>query len=150
MTRYLRLLTEEIEHETRQRVQRVSAALFQGLSWLHESGDPRLVRIVERHGWGLGRLEVVCDLAAFTQIVVGPLASSGLVRAKSGVGRTIPVRHGVDLRFDERHARDVMNMLNAFVRMADRLNIRMRWLRCSHARDLAFLMDRALANADGQ
>lgn len=102
MTRYLRLLTEELEHETRQRVQRVSAALFQGLSWLHESGDPRLVRIVERHGWGLGRLEVVCDLAAFTQIVVGPLASSGLVRAKSGVGRTIPVRHGVDLRFDER------------------------------------------------
>lgn len=91
-------LVKNLDRELRTQIVRRSESMLREKRFLQERED-RSLSFVKNLGWTDERLEVLCGLNSFYQLVLGPLASSA--RERFGIlGREIPILYGETLRFD--------------------------------------------------
>jgi hypothetical protein len=97
-----------------------------------ESEDMLFVR---SRGWTDERLHILYELNSFYQIVLAPLASATRIRSDIGLGRAIPIRYG-HRSFDAEYAKEVDQMMRAFMARMRRSGISQRILAANRADDL--------------
>lgn len=137
MSQILQVLGKDLQPDTRRRLSKRSNTLMRGIRFLEQREEQNLP-FVNKAGWTMERLEVVCDLAAFHQIVIGPLASSAHNAGDSGLGSSIGIAYGAEMRFDRRSAREFAAMNKTFLDMARRHGISQWWLVANDANDLIY------------
>jgi hypothetical protein len=139
MTRVLGSLGSSVDADTRRRLRERVATLMRGLEFLDQKQSQQMIQVRQR-GWTNERLEVVCELVAFYQIVVGPLASAARGRGPSGLGTKTAISYGSDMLFDREFSRASRVMEGDFKRMTFRVGVMKWWLVANDASDLAFRM----------
>lgn len=117
-------------------------ALMRGLKYLQENDDKRLSEI-KQFGWSLERLEIICILNAFYQIVLGPLASSARER-KGVLGEETPIIYGELIRFDAERNRGIRAVHKAFSEIILGLPGQLNLITANHADDLVYILNKAL------
>ena len=137
MSQILQVLAKDLQSDTRRRLLKRSNTLMRGIRFL-EQREEQYLPLVNKAGWTMERLEVVCDLAAFHQIVVGPLASSANNAGDSGIGSSIGIAYGADMQFDRRSARVFAAINKTFIDMASKHGISKWWLVANDANDLIY------------
>lgn len=113
MDRVTSILVDQLDRELRIQILRRREAMLRELRFLEEREDPSLLSI-RRSDWTNERLEVLCGLNAFYQLVLGPLASSSRDRFGE-LGREIPIQYGELLRFDAERSRRLRRAHMAFM-----------------------------------
>jgi hypothetical protein len=136
------ILVAELDSDLRLRILRRKEAMLRQLRHLRETENAELILLVGR-GWSMDRLEVICGLNSFYQIVLGPLASSA--REREGVlGNEVPILYGDSLRFDREHALMVRRLHTAFMNAVRDLPVAPSMLTAPHASDLVFRLAAAV------
>lgn len=136
------ILVKNLDRELRSQIVRRREAMLREKTFLEERGDTRLL-FVRDLGWTDERLEVLCGLNSFYQLVLGPLASSA--RERFGIlGREVPILYGESLRFDEERGSRLrsahMAFFAAFADLPDAAGL----LAAPHFGDLLFRLARHL------
>jgi len=131
------ILTKGLAHEVRQQIVRRVEDMCPHLTFLKQKQDPNW-KYVRGKGWSRSHLEVVCCLNAFYQVVLGPLASSARGDVPLGLGETVPILYGEDLRFDRTRSRTVRQAYDAFLRMMSEFDVQREYLTASYADDVVF------------
>lgn len=139
-------LVNQLDPELRRAVIDRRNRMLRELSYLEEGSDSLLQR-ARSAGWNRARLEVLCGLNSFYQLVLGPLAASS--RDRCGVlGRETPIRYGKTLRFDENRARQLMGAHAAFMTALDGVPKAPRILTAPHLDDLVYRLVQALGEEE--
>jgi hypothetical protein len=106
------VLVRKLDRELRRHVLERRDAMLRELRFLRLREDSFL-RIAQSAGWTEQRLEVLCGLNSFYQLVLGPLTSSA--RERFGIlGREVPILYGDSLRFDAKRATKLRAAHRAF------------------------------------
>lgn len=142
MSEALKSLTAELDRDLKNQIQMRVEALMRGIKYLQETDDKRLLEI-KQFGWSLERLEIICILNAFYQIVLGPLASSARERT-GALGEEIPILYGELIRFDADRNRGIRAVHKAFSDIILGLPGQLNLITASHADDIVFLLNKAL------
>ena len=146
MSDALKTLTTGLDSDLRKKIQVRVDALMREIKYLKENDDTRLSEL-EIKGWNSERLEIICVLNAFYQLILGPLASSA--REKTGVlGEEIPILYGELLRFDTDRNRKIRSAHQAFTEIISGLPGQLNLLTASHASDVVFALNKALTQYD--
>ena len=88
-------LVKNLDRELRTQIVRRGESMLREKRFLQERED-RSLSFVKNLGWTDERLEALCGLNSFYQLVLGPLASSA--RERFGIlGREIPILYGETL-----------------------------------------------------
>jgi hypothetical protein len=109
----LRTLTAGLNSDFISKIQSRVDALMREVKYLNESQSELLLEI-QQAGWSNDRLEVICELNAFYQMVIGPLASSARERT-GALGENIPILYGDKIRFDSNRNRKMRSLHRAFM-----------------------------------
>lgn len=137
MTKILELLGRPLKHDTRRRVFDRAEVLMRGVEFLDQTQSEH-IRSVRSRGWTTSHLAVVCELVAFYQVVVGPLASAARRSGASGLGSSTVIQYGSEMRFDREYARDAHAMEVDFHRLAERAGVQRWWLVANGADELVY------------
>ena len=113
MSTVLRTLTAGLNSDFISKIQSRVDALMREVKYLNESRNILLSEI-QQAGWSNDRLEVICELNAFYQMVIGPLASSARERT-GALGENIPIIYGDKIRFDSDRSRKMRSLHRAFM-----------------------------------
>lgn len=113
MSTVLRTLTAGLNSDFISKIQSRVDALMREVKYLNESQSELLLEI-QQAGWSNDRLEVICELNAFYQMVIGPLASSARERT-GALGENIPILYGDKIRFDSNRNRKMRSLHRAFM-----------------------------------
>ncbi|MEI8356785.1 MAG: hypothetical protein WCG31_11970 [Deltaproteobacteria bacterium] len=113
MSTVLRTLTAGLNSDFISKIQSRVDALMRDVRYLNESRNELLLEI-QQAGWSNDRLEVICELNAFYQMVIGPLASSARERT-GALGENIPILYGDKIRFDSNRNRKMRSLHRAFM-----------------------------------
>jgi hypothetical protein len=140
MTRALSLLTTGLEMRLRQQISQRTDAMVRHLAHLHDQRYNNL-SFVLGHGWSVERLEILCVLNSFFQVVLGPLAGAAFTYAHSPMVAAVPVHYGQYV-FDRRWALEVRASFFAFRDLVLKCGASERVLLANRADDLV----NALAN----
>src|SRR6185295_13036479 len=106
------VLVQKLDGELRRQVLDRREAMLRELRFLRVRQD-RFLEVVQSAGWTDQRLEVLCGLNSFYQLVLGPLASSA--RERFGIlGEEVPILYGDSLRFDRQRATQLRSAHRAF------------------------------------
>ena len=89
-------LTKRLDGRIRKRIRDRVDAMMREIDFLEEIEDPHL-RFIQSKGWTKTRLNALCSLNSFYQIVAGPFASSARGRTKIGIGEKIPIKYGEEI-----------------------------------------------------
>lgn len=95
-------------------------------------------RIAVRKGWTLERMEVLCCLNAFYQIVLGPISAATRGATSVGLVRDIPVQYGTKVRVTQDEAVRLQRCHDQFMRMIHGLGIDRWCLQSPHSHDLLY------------
>jgi len=136
-------LIKRLDSGVRVSIQRRTDAMMRQVEFLREQQHPQLVYIQQR-GWTNARINVLCSLNSFYQIVIGPLASSARRTTKIGLGDRIPIDYGEEIRFDEKRSSELRAVHAAFLGIVRQTNLPDRFLYANHADDLIFEISRVL------
>lgn len=134
MGRMLGILGKRLDTTTRQRINDRTETLVRGIRFLLETRDKHLLEIIES-GWPVSRLELICELNAFYQHVIGPLASSARAGDSLKLGTKTPILHGT-MRVDKSLRADFRAMHTDFLAAVRGVGIARLWLQANHAADL--------------
>lgn len=135
MTRVLNNLIGDLEGDLQRQIANRIEALQRHLRFLEESEDPSLAA-VRRIGWSGERLEVLCELNAFYQIVLGPLTSSARTARGQLLGVEIPIQYGNELTFNRERAERIRSTMASFMWRMRRLGVQQQILTAPRADDL--------------
>jgi len=143
----LKLLTSELDRDLRNQIKRRVDALERGIKYMQETNNERLAAL-QRQGWSIDRIEVICALNAFYQSVLGPLASSA--RERVGVlGEEIPILYGDLIRFDADRNSKIRSAHKAFADIISGLPGGLQLITANHASDIVYSLDKALNENGG-
>ena len=143
MERLLEILGRNLVPAVRQLFANRTRMMISDLRFLLRQQDERLTYLREL-GWTLERIELICCICAFYQVVLGPLASPARSRTASQLGWEIPVRYGNLPLFSRASAEKILEADDAFLTFLGDLEIKNFWLQASHASDLVFKMATSL------
>lgn len=144
MSSVLQALIGSLESDLKRRIVQRVETMLREIRFLQEREDERLSFLLIR-GWSLDRLEVLCELNAFYQIVLGPLSSSARERTGS-LGNEIPIIYGSTMRFDITRARRIQAAHRAFMTAVADLPLAENLLTANHAGDIVFRLRGMLRN----
>lgn len=134
------VLVSKLDRDLRFQVLSRRENMLRELRFLEERRDPRLLT-AHQHQWTNERLEVLCGLNAFYQLVLGPLASSA--RDRFGfLGRDIPILYGETVRFDSKRSSTIQAAHSAFMSALDVVPVATDMLTAPHFDDLLFRLIR--------
>lgn len=136
-------LLDGLDSDLRGQITRRWEAMLREVRYLQSVATPEITLVFSR-GWNLQRLEVICGLNSFYQVVVGPLASSARDRE---VLPNIAILHG-QTRFDDEYADQLRRMGNAFLRAVNELPNALSLLTAVQAQDLVYRLASFLRTND--
>jgi hypothetical protein len=132
-------LVAELDKKTRDDAQRRREALQQSVRFELERRKEKALFVVQQ-GWTVERLDVVCELTAFNQAVLGPLTSTTVADPSCGLGTGTVVRFGSRGTVDSA-SRDRIRAVNvAFRRIVGGFGVRGAWLEAPTGEELLFRM----------
>jgi len=130
------VLVQKLDGELRRQVLDRREAMLRELRFLRVRQD-RFLEVVQSAGWTDQRLEVLCGLNSFYQLVLGPLASSA--RERFGIlGGEVPILYGDSLRFDRQRATQLRSAHRAFFAALSEVPDAHKMVKAPHFSDLVF------------
>jgi hypothetical protein len=137
----IRGLDGDVQRQIRSRVD----SMHRHLAFLFSS-EAQLATLVRRSTWTFERLEILCELNSFYQIVLGPLASSARASQGQVLSNDVPIQFGDTILFDAARADRVNRAMADFMRRVRNLGIPQDVLTAAKADDLV----RALGRLQGE
>jgi hypothetical protein len=138
------LLSRGMDTQVREIIERRTAFMVSQLNYLNGRQDRHFTN-AERAGWTLKRLEVVCWLNSFFQVVVSPLAASATHSSQLDLGGATPILYGSKLRFDTERRTNIESMHRAFFSVCAASGIDPAMLAAHRAEDLVYLISRRIS-----
>jgi hypothetical protein len=135
MSAVLESLLSGIDYDLQTQVRYRVSAMQRHLNYLFETDGPVAVGL-PRQVWTYERLEIFCELNAFYQVILGPLASSARASANQPLGNDIPIRYGGAITFDAERAGRVKGTVADFMRRMRKLGVPQAALTAARADDL--------------
>jgi hypothetical protein len=139
LTSLIRNLDADLQRQVRFRVH----AMQRHLAYLASSEHWSIAKL-DRRQWPTERLEILCELNSFYQVVMAPLASSARSSRDQVLGRDIPIQYGDSLLFDFERARRVRAAMADFMRRIRAVGIPQDALTAARADDLVRALSRTL------
>lgn len=112
------------------------------VKYLNESKNEILLEL-QQAGWSNNRLEVICELNAFYQMVIGPLASSARERT-GALGENIPILYGDKICFNSDRNKKMRSLHRAFMEAISDLPATSDLMSANKAYDLIKTLQAAL------
>jgi len=135
------VLVRNLDRELRAHVLARRDAMLREMRLMTEREDASLSRL-RVAGWNDERLEVLCGLNSFYQLVLGPLASSA--RERFGIlGRETTILYGETLRFDADRSLRLRSAHRAFMEALAEIPDAIGIVTAPHFSDLAFRLTRS-------
>ena len=135
----LREVWPGLDWELRDAIQRRIQAMTRDLAYMRSKGDPAMLKI-ERKGWSAERLEMLCSLNSYYQLVLSPMASAAVPSLPRGL--RMPISYGTRLVLDQYLRQRLDAAHSKFLDMMLRLRVDQRWLIQNSAGDLVFQIAR--------
>lgn len=134
-----------LDRETRTSVITRSEGLMRGVRYEAEA-QSRTYRAAADAGWTVERVDILCDLNAFYQVVLGPLAAASRGDLRVGLVRDIPVAYGKQVRLTGADAELLRECHNQFSLVTQRMGIDFWCLQAAHAQDLLYKLGHPRGN----
>lgn len=147
MDNVLKTLTRGLDHNLKAQVASRVDVMIRELRYLEERRDDHFLFVQERH-WPLAKLELLCVLNSFYQVVLGPLASSARDRSGHALEAT-PILHG-SIRFDRERAAKIKAAHGAFTRLVRTAGVDQDILAANHSYDLVLSLRRFIQRHDSE
>ncbi len=137
MHRVLKTLSARLDAETRASIVSRVDGLMRGVRYEAER-QTRHYQDAAAAGWTIDRIEIICCLNVFYQIVLGPLAAATRNDLRVGLVRDIPINYGAKVRVTNADAALIRECHNQFNLMMQRLGIDFWCLQSAHSQDLLY------------
>jgi len=137
MNEILKVLTQQMENSLKQAIQRRVDILMSSMKYEAERQGTFFIKALE-HGWNLKRIEIICCLNAFYQIVLGPLASSSRPEVGAGLLTDHPISYGPKIKFTLDDSIEISDCHNSFSYIMKYHGIDFWCLQASHAQDILY------------
>jgi hypothetical protein len=137
MHRILRALTSELDHDTRATILTRVDNLMRGVRY-EAARNTQVYRDAKNARWTVDRVEVICCLNAFYQVVLGPLAAATRSDLQVGLVRDIPIQYGDKIRVTNTDAASIRQCHAQFMMMTQQLRIDFWCLQSAHSKDLLY------------
>ncbi len=148
MEKVLQLLTARLERELKRRINERVDVMLREIAYLEEQENTDL-HYLQRRGWTREKLQVVCCMNSFYQIVLAPLASSAREEIPEGIGEEIPILYG-ELRFDARRAKAIREVHTAFEHLISRAELPTDALTFNRPSDFVYRTARRLRDHESE
>lgn len=136
------ILAKRLDRDLKVQVLRRQEGMLREMRYLADRHDP-ILSSVHQLGWSAERLEVLCGLNSFYQMVLGPLASA--VSERTGIlGPDSVILYGDLLRFDADRNRRIRSAHIAFMRALDGVPDPQDLMTAPRFDDLIFRLKRSL------
>lgn len=139
MHELLKILTQRMEHDLKKAIQRRYDILMSGIKFESERIGSFYNLAVEK-GWNQKRIEILCCLNAFYQIVLGPLASAARPNVSSGLISKHPIAYGSKIVFNNDESAIISECHTRFSNIMKYHGIDFRLVQANHAQDLLYLL----------
>lgn len=139
MHELLAILSAGLDAETRTTLSKRAEGLMRGIRYEAEI-QSSVYRAALDAGWSLGRLDAICTLNAFYQIVLGPLAAASRPDLRVGLIRDIPVAYGTKVRITETTAYQLRECHEIFIAIVQHLGVDLWCLQSARANDLLYAL----------
>jgi hypothetical protein len=137
MHKVLKALSSRLDRETKiDLVSRVDN-MMRGLRYEADQRSKEF-RGARENGWTLEKMEIVCCLNAFYQIVLGPISAATRGATSVGLVRDIPVQYGTKVRVTQEEAVRLKKCHDQFMRTVRGLGIDRWCLQSPHSHDLLY------------
>lgn len=138
MSSILTILTKKIDTEIRAQMFSRVETMIRQLKYLRETENSSLLSILSK-GWTLERLEIICELNSFYQILLAPLASSA--RERTGAfGDDTVILYGT-LRFGKERAAKIRAAYRSFFNSVNKVGVTDRLLTANQASDIVYYLN---------
>jgi len=141
MHKLLYILTEGLESKTKQLIQRRYEALMSGVLFEQKRNSANF-RTALDGGWSIGKIEILCCLNSFYQIVLGPVASISAGGSENCILNEHSIKFGNVLTITNVDAASAHDCHQDFKRLVGELRINYWCLLANHAQDLLYHLTR--------
>lgn len=139
MDEILEILSRGLDWEVRRRLDMRRSAMVRQIEYLRSQQNEMLF-FLEVRQFTVDRLNTICSLNTFYQIVLAPLASSARLKPPLGLGERVPITYGETIRFDAQRARNIRATHRAFLQLTRRFGIPENVLTASDAYEMVSRM----------
>lgn len=132
-----------------ERVRRMNfhiAVMERELEYLKLQGDARLCN-VERAGWTIDVLGIICVLSVFYHYIIGPLSVGGRGVSSRKIPGVLAISHG-DMLLNGSSARSIEKAYNYFLFIMNSLNINFSVLCSVNVRDIIYYIEKSGDNEE--
>ncbi len=137
MHKLLAVLSSGLDGDTKNSLQYRVDNMMSGIRFEAEKRS-KLFSKVEKKGWTLNSLEVLCCLNAFYQIVLGPIASATRGSTEISLGSSVPIQYGEKVQISERNSSKICECHREFLAVTNKLGISIWCLQSPHSNDLLY------------
>lgn len=137
MNEILRVLTQQMESTLKQAIQMRVDILMSSIKYEREQKSTLFIKAKE-NGWNLKKIEIICCLNAFYQIVLGPLASSSRPEVGAGLLTEHPISYGTKMKFTLDDSIAISECHDSFSYITKHHGIDFWCLQASHAQDILY------------
>ncbi len=148
MNELLNILCKNLDTKIRYALNSRYENLARGISYLAQK-QHHFWLLAEKKGWSLQKIDIVCALNAFYQVVLGPLSSSTFSKSKSGLITNSPIRFG-RLLITSDDIKEIQKCHNKFEEIIAELNIDFWALQANHYQDLLYRLARPWEEQDNE
>ena len=141
MHEILKVLSSDLEAKTKQIIQRRVDSLMRGVKFEKERNSPHILE-ARKNGWNIEKIEIICCLNAFYQIVLGPLASPSRSKTSTGLLTEHDIKYGKKVHLNSADIDIIGRCHDSFVNTIKKLGIDFWCLQANHAQDLIFRLSK--------
>ena len=140
------VLTKELDHKTKLLMSRRMDLMLSQIKHLRVTDENKFKMLSEKK-WDFKRIETICILNSFYQLVLAPLESL-LINTRVNLGNVIPINYGMATTFDKNSKTNIDDMVRFFYEIIDSAGIRKKWLESRHASDMIYFMAKDILKDD--
>ena len=136
MNKILEILSGDLNFKLRRALEIRFDNLMKGIRY-RSSTDAPLLKLAIRKGWTLNKIEVVCALNAFYQVILGPLASATFAEFDNNSPIANSIKYG-KLLITKEELQTIQECHLKFRQIINELNIDFWALQSNHYDDLIY------------
>lgn len=132
----INILSKGLEFSTKQSLNARVENLMRQIRY-EEKEQTNEFRKAKKNGWDLKKLEMLCCLNSFYQLVLGPLSSVSKSKSSSNFIKDHPIAYG-NIRLTIQESEKLALCHTAFMEIITKLDIDFWWLSVNHGHDLLY------------
>lgn len=137
MNTVLTHLSKGLDWKTRTNLNARAEGLMRAVRYEAEKQSPSYTSATAA-GWTMSRIDILCSLNAFYQIVLGPLASVSRGNVRAGLVRDVPIAYGTKVRITQTDGDLLHECHQQFTSLTKRFGIDFWCLQSAHGQDLLY------------